>query len=112
MMMRLRIGSRGAVRNLLQKSPTSAQDFCEPQPVENAQTKFFGIGRANVSTSAYPLMTSVDAPSGAREIFWTAWHVGRVLTSVRPLMRPGAAGPYGSSKIESKSVRRDRSAVS
>lgn len=37
-----------AVRNLSQKSLVSAQDFCEPHPIEIAQTEFSEIGRANV----------------------------------------------------------------
>ena len=45
------------VRNLSQKSPTSALDFCEPYLVENTQTEFFGTYRANASSSAQPLMT-------------------------------------------------------
>ncbi len=45
------------VRNLSQKSPSSAQDLCEPHPIENAQAEFVEIGRANVSSSARSLMT-------------------------------------------------------
>ena len=45
------------VRNLSQKSPTSALDFCEPYLVENTQTEFFGTCRANASSPAYPLMS-------------------------------------------------------
>ena len=45
------------VRNLSQKSPSSAQDLCEPHPIENAQAEFVEIGRANVSSSARSLMS-------------------------------------------------------
>ena len=43
--------------NLSQTSLTSARDFCKLHPTENAQTEFFQIGHANVSSSARSLMT-------------------------------------------------------
>ena len=50
----------------------------------------------------------VDARFGARKIFWIAMARSRVLTCVRPHECSGshAAGPYGSSRIGSKSEPR------
>ena len=52
--------------------------------------------------------TCVDARFGARKIFWIALARSRVLTCVRPHECSGshAAGPYGSSRIGSKSEPR------
>ena len=54
------------------------------------------------------LATCVDARFGARKIFWMAMARSRVLTCVRPHECSGshAAGPYGSSRIGSKSEPR------
>lgn len=61
------------VQNISQKPATSAHDFCERYPIEKTRSTFTRFWRANVSSSAQPLMTSVDAPMDAREIFRTAW---------------------------------------
>lgn len=49
----------------------------------------------------------MDAPVGARGIFRLGAARSRVLTCIRPLMRPShAAGPYGSSRIGSITIWR------
>src|SRR4051794_23255191 len=40
--------------------------------------------RVACASPAIVLAASVDAPAGARKIFWNDWRVGWVLTSVRP----------------------------
>jgi hypothetical protein len=45
------------MRNLLQKSTSSAQDFCERYLIENTLPEFVRLRRANVSSSAWSLMT-------------------------------------------------------
>ncbi len=68
------------VQNLSQKSVTSAQDFCERYPIEKTQSKFTRLRRANVSSSAQPLMTvgrpaQTHGPSSAAQCWLAATRV-------------------------------------
>jgi hypothetical protein len=45
------------MQKLSQKSPSSSQDFCERYLIENIHLKFTRLQRANVSSSAWSVMT-------------------------------------------------------
>jgi len=66
------------------------------------------LGDARRTGDARLSATCVDARFGARKIFWIAMARSRVLTCVRPHECSGshAGGPYGSSRIGSKSEPR------
>jgi hypothetical protein len=86
---------RWTMQNISQKSASSAQDFCNQYPIENAQTEFAENWLANVSSSARSLMTvhrSIQTygpltpaqPAGLIEIILTTGTTLRVGAQVDP----------------------------